>query len=178
MNESWKRSSPAADAAAFTEFYRGAVHELYRYFHRAVVGDDKVAEDLVQETFMASMKAYRAGQPDAITMPWLIGVARHKLIDHFRRLARDERKLVLAYNAANSSPLDLSYDDVDATEALNLLKGLSPAHRMVLVLRYVDDLSISQIADLTGNSVRATESLVVRARHALETEVKKVRDVV
>lgn len=171
------RLAVGPDAAMFVAFYDVAVRELYRYFHRATVGDRKVAEDLVQETFMASVTAYRRGQPDAVTMPWLMGVARHKLIDHLRRVTREERKLSLAYNANSSAPVDVSFDAVDASEALNLLKSLSPAHRLVLVLRYVDDLTVAEVARLMGNSVSATESLIVRARHALEAQLNEVHDV-
>lgn len=52
----------------------------------------------------------------------------------------------------------------DATAAL---AALTPEHRTVLVLRYVDDLPVGDIARIVGRSVRATESLLVRARAAL-----------
>src|SRR3954447_1614453 len=165
------------DAAVFAAFYDRAVGELFRYFHRATVGDRRIAEDLVQETFLACVTAYRGGQPDAVTMPWLMGVARHKLIDHFRRVTRDERKLSAVYNTAKASNDDAAFDAIDAAEALNLLKLLLPSHRLVLVLRYVDDLSVAKVAQLMGTTVSATESLIVRARHALEARINEVRDV-
>ena len=52
----------------------------------------------------------------------------------------------------------------DATAALG---ALTPEHRTVLVLRYVDDLPVADIARIVGRSTRATESLLVRARAAL-----------
>lgn len=62
---------------------------LYRYGF-ARVRDPDVAEDLVQETLLAALKARRnyAGQSSEQT--WLIGILKHKIIDHFRKAAREK----------------------------------------------------------------------------------------
>ena len=57
---------------------------MYGYFVRRCA-DRGTAEDLTSETFLAAMDAARKPAPPALTMPWLIGVARHKLADHYRR---------------------------------------------------------------------------------------------
>ena len=156
--------------SALAAFYDRSVREVYRYFHRATAGDRRLTEDLTQETFMACVRAAQQGQPDATTMPWLMGVARHKLIDHHRRRSREDHKLSLAWNA---EPVLQSMTDVDVTDAqaLEALKGLSPLHRLVLVLRYVDDLSVGDVALAVGRSVSATESLLARARRALDEQL-------
>ncbi len=163
--------------AAFAAFYDNSVRELFRYFYRATAGDRRVAEDLVQETFIAVVKSLRDGHPDAITMPWLMGVSRHKLIDYYRRVARENRKVLLASSIGSRSLDESEFDAVDATEALELLEGLSASHRLVLLLRYVDDLAVSDVARLMDKTVSATESLIVRARHALEIRLTEVRSV-
>ena len=56
---------------------------------------------------------------------------------------------------------------------IELLRELSPPHRLVLALRYVDELSVDEIATLVGKSVHATESLLVRARRALASNHRK-----
>lgn len=171
------RTSAVVDTAAFASFYDAAVREVFRYFHRATGGDRLVAEDLTQETLWASAQAFRGGQADAVTMPWLMGVARHKLIDHYRRVSRDERKLEMAYNPDADISREPSFDDIDGAGAMDLLEQLSPIHRLVLVLRYVDDLSVNEVARSLGRSVRATESLIVRSRRALERLMREVHDV-
>ncbi|MDT9151321.1 sigma-70 region 4 domain-containing protein, partial [Escherichia coli] len=57
--------------------------------------------------------------------------------------------------------------DHSSPEALLALRALKPQHRVALLLRYVDDLPVAEVARLLGKSVRATESLLVRARSAL-----------
>ena len=58
-------------------------------------GDRALAEDLTQETFASVVIAIRDGRAGSLTMPWLIGVARHKLIDHYRSTSREQRRLAL-----------------------------------------------------------------------------------
>lgn len=165
-----------ADSSAFAAFYDCAVRELYRYFHRATAGDRRVAEDLTQDTFVAAIRAFKSGQSDAITMPWLMGVARHKLIDHYRRRAREERKLSLVWSETSRTAGVDAIFDIDEAEAVSLLGTLSATHRLVLVLRYLDDLAVNDVAREIGKSVRATESILVRARQSLERTMQENRN--
>jgi RNA polymerase sigma-70 factor (ECF subfamily) len=160
---------------ALASFYDRAVDEVYRYFSRATAGDRRTSEDLTQETFLACLRAVDDGHPDALTMPWLIGVARHKLIDHYRRTTRDERKLSLAWSSTAAPPPAI--EDLTDTEIMDALRGLSPEHRVVLVLRYLDDLPVADVAAAIGKSVGATESLLVRARRSLDRALTEGRDV-
>ena len=154
---------------ACAEFYDRAFAEVYRYLCRAVLGNRALAEDLTQETFASVVAAERAGHAQLQSMSWVIGVARHKLVDHYRRDGSEKRRMALVW-AGGHQPDDDQLDDLDRESpqrVVELLRGLSSAHRLVLSLRYVDELSVGEIASLLGRSVRATESLLVRARQAL-----------
>ncbi|MEY2583639.1 MAG: polymerase sigma-70 factor, subfamily [Ilumatobacteraceae bacterium] len=177
MTDHVTRSPEAPDPAAFTAFYDRSVTEVFRYFYKAGAGDRRLAEDLTQETFMAAVRAFQSGHVETMTINWLIVVARHKLIDHYRRRSREERKLTLAWSEQSvhddESPLGFA---VDEAEALTLLDCLSPIHRLVLVLRYLDDLAVSEVAESIGRSVSATESILVRARQSLSRKLREVHD--
>lgn len=70
--------------------YRRALPQVYGYLLPRC-GSTVVAEDLTAETFMAAVAAVRQGRvrvPE-VTVAWLVGVARHKLADHWRRAARE-----------------------------------------------------------------------------------------
>ena len=162
-------------ADAFTAFYDETVFDLLRYFTRATAGDRALAEDLTQETYMAAVRAAQRGHPDATTWPYLIGVARHKLVDHHRRRSRDVHKLALAHAAGHWAGGPSA--DHTVGDTTDLLRTLSPDHRLVLVLRYLDDLPMQDVADLIGRSLRATESMVVRAKRALGASIKGASDV-
>ena len=96
---------------------------------------------------------------------WLIGVARHKLIDHWRRRSRDERLLAAVADDTHDPRDDLDLH-IDRWRAEAVLTQLKWQHRAALTLRYVDGLPVPEVADLLGRTVHATEALLVRARAA------------
>ena len=106
--------------------YRRALPQVYGYLLPRC-GSTVVAEDLTAETFMAAVAAVRQGrvqEPD-VTVAWLVGVARHKLADHWRRSAREQRGLaavaVLAEEA--DDPWEEHLDVQAAHAALARLPG-------------------------------------------------------
>jgi RNA polymerase sigma-70 factor, ECF subfamily len=152
------------DRAAFLGFYQEAVPEVFGYFlHRC--GDSATAEDLTSETFLAAVRNLEEGRDVPLDIPWVIGVARHKLADHWRRRARDERlRDALEQDPdPEDDPWDVRLDQLRATD---VLAALGPHHRLALTLRYVDGLPVADVAELLGRTHNATEALLVRARSA------------
>jgi RNA polymerase sigma-70 factor (ECF subfamily) len=145
--------------------YRTALPQVYGYLLPRC-GSVVVAEDLTAETFMAAVTAVREQRIRELTVGWLIGVARHKLIDHWRRLAREQRSLAAVEH--DQADTEDPWDDVlDMQAAHGALSRLSVPHRLALTLRYLDGLSVSEVAEQVGRSLHATETLLVRARSAL-----------
>jgi RNA polymerase sigma-70 factor (ECF subfamily) len=128
-------------------------------------GRASLAEDLTAETLLAAVDAARRDDPPPMSVAWLVGVARHKLADHWRRQAREDRGLV-AMEGSGSNHVDPWDMHLDALRARVTLESLSPLYRAVLTLRYVDDLSVPDVAALVERSLHATEGLLVRARAA------------
>lgn len=160
---------PASDdvpsqAIALCSMYDVALPEVYGYLLRRC-GSQTVAEDLTSETFMAAVDAVRKGGVPDLTIGWLIGVARHKLVDHWRRQARDEAKLALVADD-DADTIDDWDERLDAVRARQVLATLAPHHRIALTLRYLDGLPVPEVASLIGRTVHATEALLVRARVA------------
>jgi RNA polymerase sigma-70 factor, ECF subfamily len=143
--------------------YDHALPEVYGYL-LARCSRRALAEDLTAETFLAAVRAEADGGGPT-TVGWLIGTARHKLLDHWRRLEREERGLRLLDGGDRHSE-DPWEHELDALRAQQVLADLSPTHRAVLTLRYLDDLPVPQVAALLGRTLHATETLLVRARTA------------
>jgi RNA polymerase sigma-70 factor, ECF subfamily len=159
----------------FAAFYDQAFGEVYRYLLRALLGNSALAEDLTQETFTSIVAAIADGRAELQSLPWVIGVARHKLIDHYRRAAGERRRMELVWPGVRVSDdhcRDL--EDEDPARVVELLGDLSHIHRLVLVLRYLDDLTVEEIAVSIGRSVHATESLLIRARRSLTRRHKEL----
>ena len=134
-----------------------------------------VAEDLTAETFLAAVTAVQKGTVPDLTVAWLVGVARHKLVDHWRRQAREERQLRAVEETA--VPWEDPWDaHLDATRARAVLDMLGPHHRGALVLRYLDGLPVPEVAEQLGRTVHATEALLVRARAAFRRAYEEGED--
>lgn len=146
-------------AAALTRCYREHLPTVYGYLHRLCGGDTPLAEDLTQDTWMRLAAALRDGHPECADIRWLLTVARTRFIDHTRRTLRAERKLRLVASSAEEHGPDPS-----PREVLDVLDALQPLHRVVLVLRYVEDLPVPEVAAAIGRNVTATNSLLARAR--------------
>ena len=144
--------------SAFTDSYRSTMPVVYRYLYRGTAGDVQLAEELTQATFEVALRAFVQGQRHALEPAWLHTVARSRLIDHFRRAKRERAKLtLLAGHRGHDVELP---GELSAAEARAALQALSAPYRLALMLRYLDDLSVAEVADLLGRSVRATESLL------------------
>lgn len=148
--------------------YDRALPAVYGYL-RARCGTVAVTEDLTSETFLAAVAAVQRGRVDTVTVAWLVGIARHKLVDHWRREGREERLVRAAGQATPMDPEDPWDATLDAVRARSVLAALGPHHRAALTLRYLDGLSIPEVAEVLGRTRHATEALVVRARAAFRS---------
>lgn len=143
------------------ELYDDALPQVYGYL-LARCGARAVAEDLAAETFLAAVAACRRTPPPAPSTGWLIGIARHKLVDHWRAAERERRAAV-----AEPDPPDDPWDErVDALLARDVLARQTGLHRAALTLRHVDGLPVADVAHALGRTVGATEALLSRARAA------------
>ncbi|ETA05846.1 MULTISPECIES: RNA polymerase sigma factor [Gordonia] len=141
--------------------YDQALPAVYGFVVRRCA-DRRTAEDVTSETFLAAMDSVRRHRDTEPTTPWLIGIARHKLADHWRRAQRTPEPVEDVPDRGDD-PWDA---ELDRMVAHHTLGQLSPIHRAVLTLRYVDDLPVGECAETLGRTVGATEALLTRAKRA------------
>jgi RNA polymerase sigma-70 factor (ECF subfamily) len=155
------------------DVYESALPEVYGYLlHRC--RNRTTAEDLTAETFLAAVSSIRRDAVGSVTIAWLIGIARHKLVDHWRRVEREQRNLRSVDDApAVEDPWDV---ELDAFVARDALEQLGAHHRSALTLRYVDDLPVPDVARVLDRTVGATEALLVRARRAFRERYEALDD--
>ena len=151
-------------AFGLLKLYDDALPHVYGYL-LARCGDISLAEELTAESFLAAVSAVRKPGAPEPSIPWLIGVARHKLADHWRRVEREQRGLRLLDGepAAVEDPWDMLVDRIRAREVLD---RLGVHHRAALTLRYLDGLPVPEVARHLDRTLHATEALLVRARAA------------
>lgn len=156
--------SPVEAAAALLDLYDEALPEVHGYLLRRCRAR-LVAEDLTAEVFLAAVSSIRRGTVDRVTVAWLIGIARHKLVDHWRAQAREQRRLQAV--AGGLEDPDDGWDAVvDRRVAEEVLAALAPQHRAALTLRYLDALPVAAVAGHLERTVGATEALLTRSKAA------------
>ena len=157
-----KAEALGLDGDAFREFYEDALPRVHGYFVHRCGGSVSVAEDLTQETFIASVDELKKGRRVETPVPWIYGIARHKLLDHYRKQAKSER-LVDPVAEIGDLVVDASAEQTRerTTEAL---AAVPATQRAVLVLCYMDGFSAAEIAAELGKSVAAVHSLLERGR--------------
>ena len=135
--------------------------EVWR-FASAQVRHREDAEDIVMETFAAAFRDFDRLQRAEVQAHWLLGVARKKVADSYRRQYRRAEILMPQEVAAP--------DDMPTAAQLSARSALAelPAHhREVLTLKYVNGLSTEEIGKVTRRSTAATNSLLQRGREGL-----------
>lgn len=150
----------------FNAFYDDALPHVYGYLLARCPGR-ATAEEITAEVFLAAVDVVRKEPSSPMTVPWALGIARHKLIDHWRRRSREERRLRAFALEPGSQEAEDPWDvRLEALRAHQVLDGMAANHRAALTLRYVDDLPVPQVAAEMGRTVHATEALLVRAKAA------------
>ena len=155
---------PSQAAAALLELYDEALPQVHGYLLRRCRGR-LLAEELTSEVFLAAVRAVRVGKVQQVTVAWLIGIARHKLVDHWRAEEREQRRLRAVAGQPNEPP-DQWEAVLDRHLAEEVLAGLAPQQRAVLTLRYLDALPVAQVAAHLDRTVGATEALLTRSKAA------------
>ena len=152
------------DPVAFRHWYEQVLPRVYRYL-LARVGDPSLAEELTQQTFVEAIRKRRAfdGRSDVVT--WLCAIGRNRLVDHYRSAERETRRHE-RLRTSHAGPADATsaYDERDAI--LRALDEMPQDQRLALTFRYLDQMSVRDVAAQLGRSEKATESLLSRARVA------------
>ena len=141
MSPSMESASPdqpvgAIDAEGFPGFFEQSLPRVYGYLLARCGGRVVVAEDLCQETFLAAVNELRKGRIVETPAAWIFGIARHKLLDHYRRSRQLETRFDGEREVDVAMSIDLDGDDV-RERVIAALAAVPPAQRAVLVLHYL-----------------------------------------
>lgn len=160
----------ARDRRALAAFYRTYAPKLRRFI-QAKVNDTRDGEEILQDTLYGFLEAIRDFQGKSNLQTFLFSIASHKVIDFYRR--KKMKQVVFSkipQLEALMSPLVTPEDALDATllkeKVARVLGRLLPNYRRVLVLKYFDSMSVSEIAGKLAVSFKSAESQLFRARKA------------
>lgn len=150
--------------------FEGTYHQhfeaVFRFALRCV-GKRELAEDLTSEAFLALYQNWE--KIDRSQLPgWLITVVKNRAVDHWRRASREDLYAEPPGEAAATTEFD--------SQLGNLLldnKGLKPAHRVCLILRYVHGMTRGEIAGKLGMTDNQVKGLLQYALELLREQIVK-----
>jgi RNA polymerase sigma-70 factor (ECF subfamily) len=154
------------DRKATAEFVERFVDAVHSYVSHRLFPNALQAEDLVQEVFLAALQHIGSFTGKASLSDWLLGIARHKVDDHYRRVLREA-------NFDDVAALDLASDDDPAltvdndclrARTIETLGRLREDYRILLRWRYWEYRSTAEISALTGRTEKSIERATARAR--------------
>jgi len=163
------RAGRSGDRTAVETLYQRYLPSVWRYVCARLNGDVHAAEDVVSETFLSAVRGIRTFDPARGGVgPWLIGIARHKTNDHYRRQQRSESSSPSQIDAqASTGEVDppASAEAAETRERVAaVVNEMSDDERLALEWKYLDDLSVREIAERLGRTPKAAEALLYRAR--------------
>ncbi|GIV75706.1 MAG: DNA-directed RNA polymerase sigma-70 factor [Litorilinea sp.] len=167
-----QRAQRDSDPEAFDGLYLLFADRVFRYL-LARVGDADLAEEVTSQVFLRLIEKidmYRIGPRDnvAIFSAWLYRMAYNKLIDVYRQERRLHRvALEKAAHVTTSHLLERVHARLDFEWLLEKLQLLNEQQREVLVLRFVEELSIAETAQVMQKSEGAVKALQHRALETL-----------
>jgi RNA polymerase sigma-70 factor (ECF subfamily) len=161
------------------ELHERYLKEVFRYVSRRVPRQE--ADDITMQVFAAALEALPRFRGDCSPRAWLLKIAHGKVVDALRR--RASRRETLASEMPDAEPGTDSLADTLASAAegpeaalqrsesrrviRNLVEQLNKDQREALLLQYVEELSVAEIAVIMGRSPAAIDSLLQRARATL-----------
>lgn len=158
------------DRKTLLMFYRRYAPKLSRFI-AGKIGNPADAEEVLQDTLYAFLEAIRDFQGQSTVQTFLFSICQHKVIDYYRR-----KKLKHAVFSqmpqleAIISQLYSPEEQLDAVlvkEKIHAVLGcLLPRHRQILQLKYLDGLSVEEIAKRLAMTFKSVESQLFRARKA------------
>jgi len=163
------RRARAFDEDALAQVYDKFYAPIYRYVYHHL-GDVRTAQDLTGEVFRRFLEALREGRgPRRHLQAWLYRVAHNLVVDELRRFQhRDHLPLDAARTVASEvDPEEQAEIHLARERARAALNRLTPDQRQVIILRFLEGLSINEVAHIVGKPAGAVKALQHRALNAL-----------
>jgi RNA polymerase sigma-70 factor, ECF subfamily len=169
----------AKDRKATAEFVARCADWLYSFVRHRLAPRTEMVEDLVQEALLAAWQGLPSFRADANLRSWVLGIARYKVEDYYRRRFREAESNDEEDSAAELAVVPMFEQQMDSAiqqERVQATLALLPeAYSLALLWRYRDGKSAREMAQLTGKTEKAIERLLARARENFRRRWNDVR---
>ncbi|MHB8511744.1 MAG: RNA polymerase sigma factor [Actinomycetota bacterium] len=162
------RAVVAGDPEAVRELMDLHLPVVFGFVLARVGGNESTAEDIMQETLIEGVRSAESFRGDSSLSTWMCTIARRRIARHWEK---ERRRAEVA--AAITPRIEEPHTVIDIRdEVVRALGNLTPLHRQVLVMKYLDEYSVEQIAHEVGRPRVQIQSLLQRARDALRRQLE------
>lgn len=173
--ETWRvLRAQSGDRGALDELLEAVQEPLYRYIFR-LVGASHLAEDILQEVFIRIYRKLRWLREPELFRPWAYRIASREAFKHLKREKRWVEQ-VRDESTLEAIPAQSS-EEIYAPELIEhlpqLIARVSPASRAVLILHYLHEMPLAEVAAVLGIAVGTVKS---RLAYGLETLRRVIRE--
>jgi RNA polymerase sigma-70 factor (ECF subfamily) len=158
------------NAEAWNALFKRYQLPLYTYVFE-LTHHEQASLDIVQESFINAARHIGALREDDKFGSWLFGIAHQKCAQHWRKQRPENFPIDEQddFPDDDASPAELLISKEQEAEFMRILDQLSPPHRAVLLLHFVEDFSIEEIAAITGVRPGTVKSRLHYAKDALRS---------
>lgn len=161
--------------SVFDELYSKYHHDVFQFIFYMVKNREQ-AEDLVQEVYIRVLKSYERFEGKSSEKTWLFSIARNVTIDHFRKSKGWKQRIAEKFDWTtgvvkdeNPIPEEIALQKEEVGLIYKCLDNCTVDQKMVIIMRYIQELSIIETADALG----WTESKVKTTQHRALKVLKK-----
>jgi RNA polymerase sigma-70 factor, ECF subfamily len=169
------REARAGDPGAWDRLFKRYQLPLYTYAYE-LVRDEQTSQDIVQETFISACRHLGTLRDDARFGSWLFGIAHQKCAQQWRRRGREPlvagEEVLDDVAGEEADPAELLVRQEQEGEFLRLLDRLPAPQRSVLLLHFIEDFSIDEIATIAGVPPGTVKSRLYHAKRALRRHLE------
>lgn len=159
------------DEHALRQFWRDYSPKLLAFIRKRVANSED-ADEIFQDTFLAAIESMRDFDFRSTLSTFICAIGQHKIIDYYRR--RRIKQIFLSQISEDFLPLVSQFlgpeEEFDTNEVKRrigiVFEKLRPLYRKIIILKYIEGLSVTAIAKLLTVTSKSAESTLFRARMA------------
>ena len=159
----------------FTQIYDEHIDKIYRFIILKVNSQD-IAQDLCSETFIRAWKCFNENKKIDNPQAFLYQIARNLVIDHYREKGRIQMVQVENIPLVDET-VDIEKESLkssDLGDIKTVMTNIKIEYQDVVTLRYVEDYSISEIAEMLGKSEGNVRVTLHRALKSIRSKIEEV----
>jgi len=163
----------------FVEFYETQLEKIYQFVFYKTNRKKEVAEDITSEVFLKAYRSFQGNWHITLTAAWIYRICNNHIIDYYRTFKNKtseslDEEFVLELEEVGIAGPKEEFEKKDIVQrVLEILKFLTPIQKEVIILKYINDYSNNEIAEVLGITSGAVRVRVFEALKKMKSYITK-----